>query len=212
MKNSFLGAMIGGPVFLLIGYFVAFHVGKPILDDARASAAWPSVDGVVERSEVTTHRGHEKQTMYSPEVAYRYNVDGKDFQGSMVAFGGDFSSNNSSHAYAVTEQYPVGKEVSVYYEPDAPGHAVLEPGVTWKSYLAFGIGLAFLAAGVLMLATPLCYIAIGSLIVGGAASGAVGRRKGRPQIDHVGPPVGAATRDAAAPPMATGADDGFDVG
>ncbi|NQT15698.1 MAG: hypothetical protein HQ582_23275 [Planctomycetes bacterium] len=66
--------------------------------------------------------------------------------------------------------------------------------------------------GALMLATPLCYIAIGSLIVAGAASGAVGRRKAGAPIDQVGPPLGVATHDSAAPPMPTGADDGFDVG
>ena len=138
MRNTF-GGIIIGLVLALIGYFVAFHCGKPILDEARASATWPSDDGVVERSEVTTsrERSHSRtrrrQTMYSPEVVYRYNVNGEDLRASTVAFGADFSSSSSSIARAVTDRYPVNKQVQVYYDPEIPGNAVLEPGTSWKS-------------------------------------------------------------------------------
>ena len=39
MKRGLIGTLIFGLVFAPVGYFVAFYLGKPILDDARASAA-----------------------------------------------------------------------------------------------------------------------------------------------------------------------------
>ena len=89
---------------------------------------------------------------------------------------------------------------------------MLEPGVTWTSYLVFGIGLVFLVVGGLMLAGPVGYLAIGTLVVAGAASGAIGRREATTEIDRMARPDDAASaRHSAAPPKRDSADDGFDV-
>lgn len=213
MKRGILGTLIFGLIFAPIGYFVAFYFGKPILDDARASTKWPSVEGVVERSEVATSRDSDNKTMYSADVVYRYSVGDKEFRGSTVSFGGGFSSSSSRHAYAVTKRYPVGRQVPVYYQPEVPANAVLAPGVTWSSFLVFGIGLLFLVVGVLMLAGPACYIAIGTLVVAGAATGAIGRRKVTPEIDPTVRPADAVpARRSAASPKRDSEDDGFDIG
>jgi len=215
MKNIFGGLVIGA-VLGLIGYFVAYHFGKPILDQAKASAAWPSVDGVVERSEVTTSRAtthsrnRRRETMYSPEVVYRYNVNGEDLRASTVAFGADFSSNSASVARAVIDRYPVNKPVQVYYDPEIPGNAVLEPGITWKAYVVFGIGWVFLGASVLVLASTVYHIVFGTLAVAGAATGVIGQRKSN--TSPYAPPVEPAIDRPAAPRMSDGTDDGIDIG
>jgi len=41
-------------------------------------------------------------------------------------------------------KYPVGRKVKVYYNPDDPVIAVLEPGASWESYQAFVLGILIL--------------------------------------------------------------------
>ncbi len=176
MNKNPLTSLIFGLLFAVVGYFVAFHFGKPILDNARASTAWPSVEGVIEQSSVsTTHRsGKDKKTMYAAEITYRYTVEALEYHCSTVAFGGNGSSSSSQAAYAVTKRYPVGQAVPVYYEPQKPENAVLEPGVTWASYAVYGIGLVFLVVGGLMTTVSAGYLAIGATVVAGAVTNTLG--------------------------------------
>ena len=51
-KAGPVAAFIIGSVFLLIGGGVAFYLGKPILDKAKASESWPTVQGQVIKSEL----------------------------------------------------------------------------------------------------------------------------------------------------------------
>lgn len=213
MKRGLFGSLIFGLLFAPIGFVVAFYFGKPILDDAKASTHWPSVEGVVQRSEVTTSRNSDNKTMYSAQVVYSYTVDGREFENDTVSFGGKISTNSSRYARNVTNRYPVGRQVRVHYEPAAPANAVLEPGVTWRSYIVFAVGIAFLLVGLLMVAGPLGSLAFGAFVVAGAASGAIGRRKSnadyRPsELPHNEAPP----NRPPSPPPQNPKDDGFDIG
>lgn len=162
--------------FSVVGGLVAFLLGKPILDNAKASTTWPTVPGVIEHSEVVSKRDSDGDSSYSAEVVYQYVVNDEQYTDDTVGFGADNMSHSSrGPAHAIINQYPVGQEVEVAYEPDNPANAVLEPGVTWKSYVPYGIGLMLLGIGVLMLG----YVAIMGFIVFGAATGLVGGRKSR---------------------------------
>jgi len=210
-----IGGLICGLLFAVIGYFVAFTFGKPILDDAKASRDWPSVPGVITRSAVATKRSDGK-TMYSFDVVYRYQVEGRELTCNSVFFGGNTSSSNSSAAYKVTGRYPEGAEVDVYYEPENPANAVLEPGTRWQSYIVFGIGLVFLIVGVLVLGGSLFYVLAAGAIIGGAAAGWLGGSSSRQRArDHFAPDFPPSTPSRAVPPPANAKDaedDGFDVG
>jgi len=221
MHKGILSGLIFGPIFALIGYFVAFHAGKPILDNARRSTEWPSVPGVVQRSKVATSTSDGK-TMYKADVVYKYQVGDRDYQCSTVAFGGDFSSSDSSWAHAVRDKYPAGSEVEVFYQPEEPANAVLEPGATWKSYMVFGIGMVFLVVGGLVVGSSLLFVVGAVLITGGAVSGLIGRRPQRPGGDssdfdrgnsyidrRAGPGDAAESPDSRRP--STIDDDGFDI-
>jgi hypothetical protein len=210
-----IGGLICGLLFAVIGYFVAFTFGKPILDNAKASRDWPSVPGVITRSAVATKRSDGK-TMYSFDVVYRYQVEGRELTCNSVFFGGNTSSSNSSAAYKVTGRYPEGAEVDVYYEPENPANAVLEPGARWQSYIVFGIGLVFLIVGVLVLGSSLFYLLAAGAIIGGAAAGWLGGSSSRQRArDRFAPDFPPRTPSRPVPPQidATDADDdGFDVG
>jgi hypothetical protein len=183
-----IGGLICGLLFAVIGYFVAFTFGKPILDNAKASRDWPSVPGVITRSAVATKRSDGK-TMYSSDVVYRYQVEGRELTCNSVFFGGNTSSSNSAAAYNVTGRYPEGAEVDVYYEPENPANAVLEPGTRWQSYIVFGIGLVFLIVGVLVLGSSLFYVLAAGAIIGGAAAGWLGGSSTANQPAIASPPI-----------------------
>ena len=151
-----------GKVPLLI-FFALALVGSPvaywgytIVLKARASASWPSVKGVITSSRVATRRSRHKdsrgytrtRTTYFPSISYKYTVGGKNFSGTKRAFGESSSSNRAWAAGVVSHYYP-GSEVEVYYNPDDPADAVLEPGVTMSSYAVLIIGGLFVAIGVL---------------------------------------------------------------
>jgi hypothetical protein len=150
MKAAFSGCMsaLGFMVlFVLIGGGLSYW-GWNILQDARASTSWPTVQGGITSSEVTVSSDSEGADSYSPEVTYRFQIDGQIFASSQIKFG-ENSYGSRRKAQEIVNQYPVGKQVMVYYEPERPTNAVLEPGVSAGSYLVLGLGLFFTAIGLI---------------------------------------------------------------
>jgi hypothetical protein len=141
-------------LFLAIGAGLSFW-GWTIVRDARASAAWPHVEGVVTGSEVTSSTDGDGAESYSPQVTYTYLAGGR-YQESYVIKFGENSYDSRRRAEAVAARYPVGRKVTVYYDRDRPGKSVLEPGVTAGSYIALGIGALFVVISLLVL--PLTHL------------------------------------------------------
>lgn len=168
-QSGLIGGLIFGLLFTVIGYFVAFWFGKPILDNAKASQTWPKTAGEITHSSVSTSRSRsngKNKTLYSFDVTYNYQVKGEKFTSSNVFFGGDASSSDSSGAYQITRRYPTGAKVDVFYDPKNPGSAVLEPGAHWQSYLVYGIGLLFLLVGFLLAGSSLFHLLAAASLLG----------------------------------------------
>ena len=136
-------------IFLLLGGGLSWW-GWNILQDARASSTWPTVEGQVTRSEVTTSTDSDGDDSYSPEVTYEYLVDDQAYENTTIKFGeNSYSSRRRAQEIAAT--YPVGKQVDVFYDPKAPGRSVLEPGVSGGSYIVLGIGAVFVVVSLIIL-------------------------------------------------------------
>lgn len=119
---------------------------------AQASLSWPTVPGTVSVSDVkydvsTSGSGdNEFQTeTFTPVVKYQYSVQGVEHTGSRIAFGAMNQSQNAAHA--VVARYPVGASVTVHYNPEKPGEAVLETRASGGTALAV-LGGLFLLVGV----------------------------------------------------------------
>ena len=85
--------------------------------------------------------------------AYSYNVDGHDLQGDRIYWSDGIKTNVDGPARKILENSPLGMSVVVYYQPDKPAFALLEPftvkGVTMIGVFAaafFAFGLAFLGS------------------------------------------------------------------
>lgn len=98
------------------------------LVQARSSLRWPSVMGTVTGSGTKTQSSLRGGPATAADVRYMYEVDGKRFEGTRISFG-QYGTGDGGHARKEAEKYPVGKPVTVYYDPNSPATAVLEPAV-----------------------------------------------------------------------------------
>jgi len=140
-------------IFLLIGVGLTIW-GWTILQNARASASWPTADGVVTNSGVSRSTDADGGDSYSPEITYSYNVNNTNFVNSTIKFGENAYSNRRK-AEGIAAGYPIGKNVTVYYDPEKPDRSVLEPGVTAGSYIVIGIGVFFIL--ITLVTVPLAF-------------------------------------------------------
>jgi len=142
--------------FLLPAVFAVVGSGFSIwsivnLISALSSRRWPSTSGVVVVSDLQRSWDSDGTIEYRPELSYRYTVQGSEFVASRARFGDRLSINWSGPAVRIVTKYPVGKVVSVRYNPDDPGEAVLEPGLNALIFVGIAFGLVFLLFGLLIL-------------------------------------------------------------
>jgi hypothetical protein len=153
-KLRLFGNIILGLILIILGYFVAFHIGKPLLDNGKASESWPSVSGKIISSEVVSSQDRNSEgnyiKKYSAKIVYAYKVGSQEHESSQVSFGGASSSTNSHSAYQMQGEYPKGKTIHVFYNPKTPEIAILKSGVHLSSYIVYGAGLLFFGIGFLV--------------------------------------------------------------
>ena len=118
---------IVAPLAVLAGLGV--HLGRRARRAAavrRAAAAWAQTAGTVLSTTIRVRRVGQSRSEI-PVVIYSYQVDGRPYQSHRVRAGdetgqikviGDVSS--------MLDRYPVGSNVTVYYDPDDPANAALE--------------------------------------------------------------------------------------
>ncbi|MCH9654050.1 MAG: DUF3592 domain-containing protein [Planctomycetes bacterium] len=145
-----------GAIFIIVGYLVTYEMGLPLIEQAKASKNWPTTAGLVLKSKVISHRkNNSSSSTYTAKVSYHYEVKGAQFESETVWFGGDISTSNKSMARETVKKFPVDQKVTVYYNPEDPEIAVLEPGVFKTTYFYYLFGWVFLGVGILMTGSPL---------------------------------------------------------
>ena len=90
----------------------------------QASLAWHMTTGKILKSRVEV-TGGESATV-SPRIAYEYDVYGRTYQSEQIRAGGIYITGPHRSAYDIVDSYPVGKDVTVYYDPNNPEEAALE--------------------------------------------------------------------------------------
>jgi len=155
-----LFANLCGGVFVLVLlalgiYLVIFSIRSK--KKAEESQNWPSTPGTVTQAEVkcSVNRDEDGNESYAyfPKVEYTYQVGGETFSGKRLAFGGILAQSNPAPAQKTLEHYPLGGQVTVYYDPEKPSDAVLERkagGMKWG-----------LIIGIICLVLSLCIACVG---------------------------------------------------
>ena len=115
---------------------------------AKASLAWPSVEGRLTSSQLVTIRYHGTDSSYVPRVEYEYSVAGQAYAGKRIAFGPEGSYSEAKER-AMVDRYKVGTAVEVFYDPTRAAFAILEKRAASSSiiFLVIGVGLFTAAVG-----------------------------------------------------------------
>jgi len=107
-----------------VGWFL-YSRWKKGSDLRLASQNWVPTTGTVIKSRVEVSGGDT--TTVSPRVVYEYRVGAVDYQNDQIRAGDrHWAARTSQEAYDTIDRYPVGKEVTVYYDPRNHGQSALE--------------------------------------------------------------------------------------
>ena len=151
MKNNspFVGLLV-----VLIGVGFAIWGGMQVVE-ARSATSWTETQGEIVSSEVihTTSTSQTSKTKwyYQAEIKYRYEVDGLEYVADRLDFG-TYKHKYKSEVYPVgtTNRYPVGKNVTVYYDPVDPEQAVIDREVKLNTYTGLLVGIITTIIGVVL--------------------------------------------------------------
>ena len=137
----FLGVVFSvvGVMFVFIGYF--------FVKGARKVEKWVETKGVVIDSKVVSHPDLDNnQAMFAPVITYRFKVGEDEYTSSDYGFI-DLSFDNPRKAERIAKKYPVGKEITVYYNPEKPYKAVLVKKSNFLIYIPLFLGCLFALIG-----------------------------------------------------------------
>ena len=118
-------------------------------EEAKASKEWPSVKGIITHAELIKSRDSDGNDMYSANVQYEYSVENKKYSDSGIRVS-DAKTSVKSNVKKTLRKYAVGTTVTVYYDPEFPNTAVLEPGTGFLFGMLLKLPLLFCIVSVLM--------------------------------------------------------------
>ncbi len=128
-------------VFLCLGLF-AIALGTVRAKEAWQAKSWPTAQGRIILSKVTEGRLSKSRIRVARlciELDYLYLADGVAYEGHRLNAGWHcFASEQRIRE--LLKKYPSGKEVKVYYNPENPSQAMLEPGLDWSIFFLWGVG------------------------------------------------------------------------
>jgi len=111
---------------------------------SNRALAWPTAEGKVLDSRLREVHDHDGTT-WQAYVLYEYTVNGASYRSDVLQLEAG-SSSFTKGAQKTIARYPIGSVVPVYYNPEAPADAMLEPGkMTWFVFLG---GILFLIVGI----------------------------------------------------------------
>ena len=116
-------------IFVVLNFFMYRTIAETQSRE-KAVQTWPTVTGKIGTSEARSHRHGGHQSAVFPHVTYTYEVNGKTYHSSNIMAGGEIGGLNVESTLA---RYPQGAQVTVYYDPQNPKDAVLEPNKTTVS-------------------------------------------------------------------------------
>jgi hypothetical protein len=129
---------------------------------ASASARWPTVPGIITTSGVIEEAIEDQSNRdksqirkihrYQVDLRYAYQVGKRDFVGTTANWGWTGVYGLRELAEKAAGQYTNGQPVTIYYDPEQPGNAVLEPDSRQGSMAPLIFGAISAVAGSAILA------------------------------------------------------------
>lgn len=154
-------------VLILIIFFCLVFIGIGIgmlvklmknFSKARLSKNWLTTPGKIVSSELdvqtTTDEDGYQTTTYIANIVFEYQVNKTSFKCDCINFDYGMRTSNRRKQQYIVEQYPAGSQVTVYYDPDEPGQAVLEKRVNGV-FTTIMVSAVFILIGVIVVVMSL---------------------------------------------------------
>ena len=124
---------LGLAIFFALMAVVSLVFGLFGKVEEAASRSWPTVPGLITSCALREVRNKPRRlpyeiVKYTLDVTYDYSVAGESYSGTRVVLTDNLWDEGSAQFRAAN--YAVGTTHPVYYNPDNPARAVLEPGNT----------------------------------------------------------------------------------
>ncbi|MCT4656866.1 MAG: DUF3592 domain-containing protein [Cohaesibacter sp.] len=141
-------ALRGVPLGLFAAGFAFLYLGIMLVQDAKNAVNWPSVEGTILSSSVSTVKQTKgrKKTFHYPHVVYEYVQDGEVKQSDRLSMS-DMGYSKMKLAKVIVDDYPKGSKHPVYIDPQNSSVTILRPGEDSIAEFALWFGVGFIAVG-----------------------------------------------------------------
>ena len=138
---------ISAIILVVVGLLIMV-VGIEEIRLAKNSTNWSSTEGYITKSTIRENQDSDGDTTYKSVIEFSYEVRRRKLSANRVFFGalGIFTGNRNYYQ-RVAQKYYKGKTVKVFYNPHQPQQAVLEPGISKKSFILLIYGFLFFDTG-----------------------------------------------------------------
>ncbi|WP_424629281.1 DUF3592 domain-containing protein [Bradyrhizobium sp. SYSU BS000235] len=140
-----------------IGAFVQYGMQRKQI---TASMRWPTVLGKITEVGIVAEERREDDaddartrttTVYRSDVQYAYAVGGREFHSNAWKWGWTALYPDEASARGPIAKYATGASVPVFYNPENPEEAILEPGNKDGRAALLIFAAMFVIAGAIML-------------------------------------------------------------
>ena len=151
-------AFLPGVAFFTLGGVLVLALLWASRREVAQASAWPQIAGRIVSSSVEHYRqrvGGARTgvltTFYEAVVEYAYSVNGRDYHGTRLSFGGKLAGSQAL-AEAQAARYPEGSQMMVHYDSKNPSNAVLDIKIahggafTVVALVFFGLAVFFSGA------------------------------------------------------------------
>jgi hypothetical protein len=121
------------------------------LQNSLVSQRWPTTTARVLESRLDV-RDADDGKLYRPFIRYRYRIDGALLNGQRYRWS--YTNFTARDAQLALSQLPVGKNFTLYYNPNNPSQSVINPHLSSQDLTALVFALPFNCAALLMLGVP----------------------------------------------------------
>ena len=132
-----------------MGVGVLFLIAQlALIKTIFGSGKWPTASGQIITSSIDGPTYGKYGPQYGADISYQYSVGGATYVSDVVNPIMVYHET-LAESQELVQQYPLGKSVKVYYNPDDPYNAVLVPVASPANGFIGCLALIFLGSGCL---------------------------------------------------------------
>ncbi len=98
------------------------------------------------RLDVSSRSGSvHSRTSYTPMIEYEFSVDGQSYKSNRYTLGTRLVNQTETEATHKLEQYPAGKLITIYYDPEDPARSTLVRGTGQGEAIVWSLAAVMIA-------------------------------------------------------------------